>query len=210
VITGLVYLVAWVFLGGGLLARFLERAEPRGFLAQAARHFPRMLGISAVAWILYLGVLRILLPALGDVVDAATSGTVDERVHFAWVVVKYAVVWMLVWSVSLVADYTKIAAIVGGPGRSIGMAMAAGLRTVLRHRAQVFGLSLALGMLGALVVFAYRVVAPGAAHSNGFQIGIAFMISQTYVLAKVGLRCLLLASQAKLGRDLLTGSTSGK
>jgi hypothetical protein len=66
----------------------------------------------------------------------------------------------------------------------------------------VFGLSAALFGLGAAALLLFAIVAPGADQHNGFKIAIAFVISQTYILARVACRCATLGAQADLATKL--------
>jgi hypothetical protein len=145
-----------------------------------------------------------VLPLAADVVEWATYDSVDERVHFAWTVAKYGFVWAIVWTVSLVFDYAKIAA-VARPDEPLRRCLRRGLRLVRLQARPVYGLSAALFALGVGLVLAYAVVAPGADQHNGFKVGIAFVISQTYIFGRVAMRCLGIAAQVELAATLEIG-----
>jgi hypothetical protein len=206
VAAGVVYLVAWVFLSAGFLARFVS-GDHDGFLHGAARHFPRVLVLAATSWVVYAIVLAAVLPLLADIVEAATYESVDERVHFAWTVAKYGVLWAIVWTAAVVFDYAKIAA-VARPDEPLRRCLRRSLRLVRTRPRAVYGLSAALLALGVGVVAAYAVVAPGADQHNGFKIGIAFLISQTYILARIALRVLGIAARVRLASALEIGPAS--
>jgi hypothetical protein len=206
VVAGVVYLVGWVFLHAGFLARFVG-GEPTNFLAGAARHFPRVIALAAFSWLIYAIVLQGVLTLCGDVVHAATYDAVDERVYFAWTLAKYVVVWAIVWTVSLVFDYAKIAAVVR-PEEPLRRCLRRGLRLVRLRPRPVYGLSAAVLALGVGLLLLYAIVAPGAGQHNGFKIAIAFAISQTYILGRVALRCVGIAAQAELATVLDIGPAS--
>ena len=203
VAAGVVYLVGWVFLASGFLARFIG-GEPSSFFGSAARHFPRLATLAAFSWLLYAIVLKGLLPFLADLVAALTYDTIDERFHFVCTLAKYAVVWASVWTVSLVFDYAKILA-VARPEMPLHHCVGRALVLLLVHPRAVFGLSAALLGLGLGLLLLYAVIAPGADQHNGFKIGIAFLISQTYVLGRVALRCVGIAAQTDLATSLHAG-----
>jgi hypothetical protein len=194
-VAGLVYLAGWVLLSGGLLARF--RGDPRGVVQLGAAHFRRLLSIAAVGWLAWALVLAGLLPALGDFVRAKTLDVIDERILAAWILAKYAVVWMLVLAIRLVIDQAKVAA-VDDPERSPWAALRLGLAFCRRRALAVLGVAAILGALGLALLLAYWVVAPGTAQHDGFQILMAFAIGQTSVIARVTMRAWSLASAQAL------------
>jgi hypothetical protein len=197
-VAGLLYLAGWVLLGGGLLARF--GGDPRGVLQLGALHFRRMLALAAVGWLLWALVLGLLLPALGEWVELRCRDVIDERIHAAWILGKYALVWLVVLAIRVVIDYAKVAAI-DDPSRSTFAALRDGLGVCRRRAGAVLGVAVILGALGLALLLVSWAIAPGAGHHNGFQILVAFVISQTSVMARVGLRALALASEQALWRD---------
>ena len=198
---GILYTVAWVFLSGGFLARFCGQPG-RSFFGDAAVLFPRMLGLAAAGWAAAFAALYLMLPVLAKVVAEVNYDTIDERIHFGWTLAKYAIVWGVLWTVGLVVDYAKIA-VVTGKAESLQAALRIGASLVRSNARAIYGLSALVLGLGAAVVAAYWVFAPGANQHNGLLVAIAFAISQTYVIAKVVLRCLGLAAHARLGGALL-------
>ncbi|MEM9462265.1 MAG: hypothetical protein AAGF11_49380 [Myxococcota bacterium] len=203
-IAGLLYLLGWVVLGGGLLARF--GGDDRGLWRLGLAHAPRLVWIAAVGWVLSLLVLGGLLPLLSAVVERACRDVTDERVHAAWLLGKYAAVWLLMLAIRLVIDYAKVAA-VAETSRSVYWALGQGLRTVGGRARAVVGVQLILGAVGLALLLAYWAIAPGADQGNPFKILIAFLISQSSVVARVVMRALTLASEHALwgavgpGRD---------
>jgi hypothetical protein len=200
-VAGLCYLVGWVLLSGGLLARF--RGDPGGVVQLGAMHFRRLVIIAAVGWIAWALVLGGLLPALGGWVQARTRDVIDERILAVWILAKYGVVWMLVLAIRLVIDYAKVAA-VDDPARSPWAALRDSLALCRRRVLAVLGIAVILGGVGLLLLLAYWLVAPGAAQGNGFKIMIAFAIGQTSVIARLVMRAWALASAQALWRSDVT------
>jgi uncharacterized membrane protein YecN with MAPEG domain len=196
-IAGLAYLVGWVLLGGGLLARF--GGDPRGVVQLGAIHFRRLFTIAAVGWLAWAIVLGGLLPMLSAWVRAQTRDVIDERIHAAWILGKYAVVWILALAIRLVIDQAKVAAI-DDPSRSPWAAVREGLAFCRRRAAAVLGVAVIVGAVGLGLLFAYWLVAPGAAQRNGLQILVAFAIGQLSVIARVVMRAWALASAQALWR----------
>lgn len=198
VVAGLLYLVGWVWLSGGLLARF--GGDRRGVITLGSIHFRRLLSVAAVGWLGWALVLGTVLPMLSAWVDLRCRDVLDERVHAAWIVGKYAVVWLLVLAIRWIVDYAKVAA-VDDPSRSTVAALQEGLR-ICRHRTTaVIGIAVLLGMVSLGMLVLYSFLAPGADQGNPFKILVAFFISQTSVVARVVMRAWALASEQALWRE---------
>lgn len=198
VVAGLLYLAGWVLLGGGLLARF--RGDARGVVALGAIHSRRLLTIAAVGWLAWAIVLGWLLPRLGGLVRAHTLDVIDERVMAAWIMGKYALVWLLVLAIRLVIDYAKVIA-VDDPSRSPWSALREALGFCRQRARAVIGVAAILGAVGLLLLAAYWPIAPDGTQSNGFKLMIAFAIGQASIIARVVMRAWSLASaQALWGR----------
>jgi hypothetical protein len=197
VVAGLVYLAGWVLLSGGLLSRF--RGDSGGVVRLGAQCFRRLLTIAAVGWLAWAVVLAGLLPLLGGWIRAGTIDVIDERILAAWIVAKYAIVWILVLAIRLVIDYAKVAA-VDDPARTPWAALRDALRLCRRRLLAVLGVAAILGALSLALLLAYWLVAPGAGQRNGFQIAMAFAIGQTSVIARATMRAWSLASAQALSR----------
>jgi hypothetical protein len=202
-VAGILYLVGWVLLGGGLLARF--SGDPRGLLPLGVLHFRRMLVLAAVGWLAWALVLGSLLPALTAWVEVRCRDVIDERVHAAWILGKYAVVWLVVLAIRLVIDYAKVAAI-DDPSRSPVVALREALVFCRRRALAVLGVAVIFGALSLVLLLAYWVIAPGAAQGNGLKLLVAFAIGQTSVIARVVMRAWALASAQALVRQGRPGS----
>lgn len=195
VVAGLLYLVGWVWLGGGLLARF--SGDRRGVITLGAIHVRRLLAVAAVGWLGWALVLGGLLPALSAVIELRGRDVIDERVHAAWLLGKYAVVWLAVLAIRWVIDYAKVAA-VHDPTLGTVAAVREGLRLCLRRPLAVLGVATLLGLVGLGLLLLYSFLAPGADPGNPFKILVAFAIGQSSVVARVVLRAWTLASEQAL------------
>lgn len=197
VLVGLVYLLGWVLLSGGLLRRF--RGEEGGVIRLGAGCLHRMLPLAMVGWGAWLMLLGVVLPGLGVWVEEHCREVIDERVHVAWVLGKYLVVWSLVLAVRVVIDYAKIVAL-EDPSASSFVAIRRALIFCRHHARAVISVVLQLGAVWVGIGLAYAMVAPGADQGNPLKILVAFLISQLSVGARVGLRAWSLASAQALLR----------
>jgi hypothetical protein len=197
----LVYLVAWTFLGGGLLATFARPSDREPFLGRATRVFPRMAMVSAAALSIYALVLGPIRSALDGQVAAALRDRIDERVAFAWTAGEYALLWAMLVAVQLVADYAKVY-VVRADDRRVFVAPLAAIaraaRLVIRQPRRTAGLFAATGLVWLTVLALYAWVAPGARVSSAGAILGAFALGQVYVLGRIAVRGLFLASETAL------------
>jgi len=190
-LVGVVYLLGWVLLSGGLLARFA--GDERSVLVLGVRHMPRMLALSVTGWAAWAVIFGTGLPALSAGVEALCRDVIDERVYAAWLLAKYVVLWLGVLAVRAVVDYAKVAAI-ADPSRSWRASLGAGARTCGRRLGAVVSVMIQLGLVGLGLLLLYWVVVPGADPSHALTIGVAILIGQASVVARVVMRAWGLAS----------------
>jgi hypothetical protein len=195
VVAGLVYLMGWVLLGGGLLARF--RGDPRGVVTLGVIHFWRLLTIAAVGWLAWALLLGGCLAMLGEWARAHSRDVIDERVIAISIVGKYALVWIAVLAIRLVIDHAKVIA-VDDSSRSPWSALREALRFCRRRAIAVLGVAAILGAVGLVLLAAYGPVAPDGTQSDGFGLFVAFATGQVYVIARVVMRAWALASAQAL------------
>lgn len=199
--VGLIYLAVWTFLASGLVARFSGRSTRVSFFAEAAHYFPRFAALAALAAVVYALLLGPLLTLLGGAVEEINRETLDERVHFAWVLGKYAIVWAGVWATSVLFDYARVVAVARDcPPIAENLRRAA--RLVWRHKRRVFGLSGALFGVSVALTLSYWAIAPGAEGGSWPAILWAFAVGQLYLFARIALRGWIYAAQTALGCTL--------
>ena len=195
--VGLIYLGVWTFLAACLLSRFCGRSDQRSFFAHGAHHFPRFAVLAVLAGVLYYMIFGPLHTGLGKLVDEINREQLDERVHFAWVLGKYALVWSIAWTVSLVFDYARVVAVRDElPPLATNLRRALGI--VLRNKLRIYGLSLGLFLMSVVAMSIYWLVAPGAEGGSPFAILVAFLIGQAYLLVRIGLRATTWAAEASM------------
>ena len=197
--AGLLVLLLWLFLSGGLLDRYARRRRggARGFFGACGVFFFRFLRlglVAAVAYAVWLG------PVHGWLFETAypwlTRETSVERTAFMWRVIFYGV-WLLpLLVVNAVVDYAKVRAVVEDRHSMIGALVAAG-RFVVRHPAPVaavYGLNAAIA---AVVLAAYVVLAPDG-RGGDWRLLAVLGIGGVYLLARQAVRLAFLASAMTL------------
>ena len=115
-----------------------------------------------------------------------------ERTAFFYRLGLYAVFGALVLFTNLVFDYAKVRAVVEDRRSMIG-ALSAGFRFVRRNPGATVGLYAVNSLAFVAVLFAYYLVAPGAAADAR-----AFAIGQVFIVFRVIVRLQFAASQTAL------------
>lgn len=193
------YLLLWLFLSGGILDRYARARPTRAyeFFAACGMYFTRFLRLAPVIaltyYVLFAYVHRFLL---GTLYRELTRDVTVERTAFFWRLALYLLFGSTLALASIVFDYAKVRAVVEDRRSMIG-ALTGGLRFVRRNPGVVLGLFLLNGSLFVGVVLMYALVAPGAGWA-GPAMWAGFAISQLYLLARLWVRLVFLASETSL------------
>ena len=198
------YLLAWIFLAGGIIDRYARQRPIRasGFFAASGVHFFRLLRLGIVAgivyWWLFAYVHRWLF--LEWFVDRTRTMAVERDV-FLWRVALYIMFGLLLVVVNVIFDYAKIRIVVEDR-RSALSALSAALRFVWRRPGRVAGLYALNGLAFLMVIAVWALVAPGA-RGGGLTLWLGFLAAQLYVLARLALKLQFLASETALFQSCL-------
>ncbi|RMF64507.1 MAG: hypothetical protein D6743_09235 [Calditrichaeota bacterium] len=201
--VGLLYLLLWTFFSGGLVSLYAAEGKQPSFFQEAARFFPRFLVLGIMAGVLYVLLFKFLFGWMSKAVEELTRETIDERVHFAYTVVKYVLFWSLVLSVNIVFDYSKIFTVLRDHRNALSAPLKA-LKIVFGRFGRTYGLYLTLGATWVVLMLLYWLVVPGAGQSRWLTIAAAFLLGQLYVLGRIWMRGWFYASQTVLC-DALAG-----
>ena len=199
-LAGLLFLLAWAFFAGGILDRYAHPDMPptrARFFSQNGEYFFRFVRLLIISLLFYWGIFRWVANPLHDWLEDATRDVTQEKTVILFTLLVYALVAFLLLLVSLVLDYAKIALVVERR-RSALLALLRGARFVLAHPGSALGLYLLLTAVGLLLVWLYRLVAPGPGQSGTITILLAFLVGQIYLIARLGLKLWFLAGQTAL------------
>ena len=188
--------IVWAWFWGVVLTRLHARGPYRHALAAGFRHLPRFVVISAAAaaaqLVLYLTVHPLLFTVIAERV--ITSGF-SEPAAFAVRVVFYGVFVTLIATVSLAADYTRIAQVADRPD-SVRTLLGQGVGFVARHFAAVIGLCALIGLLLAILLTGYGALdIYGGSRVGGWR-GVA--LAQLYIIARLIIRLTNAAAELRL------------
>ena len=193
------YLLAWVFLSGGILDRYARQRATRahGFFAAAGVFFWRFLRLGLVAGAVYWFLFSYMHAWLFD--DAYTRLTRDittERAAFFWRAMLYAWFAAALVAVNLVFDYARIRTVVEDR-RSVVGALAAALAFIGRRPGRVVGLYALNGLTFLLLLLAWALLAPGTT-GMGLSMWLAVAGTQLFLLTRLVLKLQFVASQTAL------------
>ena len=192
----LVYLLAWLFVSGGILDRYARGHSigGHGFFAVSGTFFLRFLRLAVVMACVYWFLFTYVHTWLFDrwYVDQ-TRDLAVERTAFYWRLLMYAVFIALLALTSVVFDYAKVRAVVEDR-RSMAGALIAALRFIVRHPGRVVAVYLLNALLFVLVVGVWALVAPGAGGS-GLSMWMGVVASQCYILARLVVKLQVMASE---------------
>lgn len=200
--AGSLYLLVWVFLTGGFLSIFISKDENVSFFQSSGRYFPRLLIVSIMSWILYIIIFKFLFTFLSWTVNDLTRENIDERVHFIYTLIKYLILWLVVLSVNIIFDYSKILIVMNNYRNAFSVPWFA-IRLVFKNFLKIYGLYILIGVVWILFILIYWLIAPGAAQSSWTTIFIAFLVGQIYIFSRIWIRCLFISAQSELGVALI-------
>jgi hypothetical protein len=194
----LLSIAVWAFLWGGALRRYSAgRAIGwRAFIAAGLQLWPRFIIISLAA-MLAIVLLYLTLHALlfGPVYDFLASRTSSERTAFFARVVLYAIFFAPVAMVGLVADYARIASVVGSSNR-LGDTIRAAITFMQNHFGVVTALYLIVGAVFVLVTVGYGVLEIyGGSQVGGWR---AIVLGQLYIVFRLAIRLTVAAASLRL------------
>ena len=198
--AGILMVLVWSLLLGGILSRFAHEGEPHlraGFLAQGGLFFWRFLRLSVISGLLYWGIFRGIGQPLHRWIETATRDTTVERTVLIYTVLAYVLVGLLFLMTQLVLDYARISLVVE-ERRSVLLALFRALGFVKDHRRPVLGLFLLLAAGPLLWFLAYAWLAPGPNQSTWTAVLLALCLGQVYLAGRWAFKLWFLASQTHL------------
>jgi hypothetical protein len=196
---GILFVLAWVFLQGGVVEHLIERRRQlqlKVFFAASGEYFGRFLRLSILTGAGYYCVYRIgkrLFPWI----ERMAVDVTEERLEMTSYLAGALTVMVLLSLVHLVSDYAKIA-LVMHRRRSSSLAAVSALFQVLANPLQTFGLfALSASLLLVLQLF-YLWVSPGPEWRSLAVLFIAFLIGQLYLMGRWTLRLARYAAEIQL------------
>ena len=190
------YLLAWIFLAGGILDRYARNRPTRtsGFFAASGVFFFRFLRLGVLAGAVYALLYLVIHPLLlDDFYGWAIRDLTVERTAFVIRLGLYVVFLAMLVLVNVIVDYAKVRAVVEDRRSMLG-ALVAASRFVARRPGRVAGLYLLNALLVAVVVGLYALVAPGATGDDWWMLA-GVLVGQVYLAARLWAKLVFCASE---------------
>jgi hypothetical protein len=193
------YLLVWLFLSGGMLDRYARARPTRSyeFFTACGVYFVRFLRLAPFMVLVYYVLFAVVHPILmEDAFYRLTRDVTVERSAFLVRLGLYAVFGLVLVLVNIVFDYAKVRAVVEDRRSMVG-AIIAGSRFARRNASAVASLYLLTAGLFAGLLLVYAVAAPGAS-TTGARFWLGIVVSQLYLLGRLWIRLVFLASETAL------------
>jgi hypothetical protein len=204
--AGIIFLLAWAFLGGGIVFRYSRPEQTptrREFMGICGEYFFRFVRLLVISLVVYWAIFRGVSGPLQTWVTRLTRDVTVERTAMLCTLAAYAIVGLLLVIGSISLDYAKIAMVVEERSSAL-LAFLRGLRFFLSHPAKTLGLYALLLLAGVLLIGIYSLVAPGPNQSGDTALLVTFGISECYIIARIILRLWFLAGQTLLVKSVVS------
>jgi hypothetical protein len=186
---GLIYIFLSIFFAGGILLRFSQPNNPfnSGLFWQGCSHyFGRFLRLFAVT-LLFVVVGAGIWLVLGSLVGVALNDILTERGQFWIGTVFFALFALTATLLFCMGDYAKVLMFREDEHNAFRAFGQAG-RLVLRNLARTYGLYVLLILIGTGLFGMYFILDEAILMSNWLTILIMFVIQQSMIFARVGLK----------------------
>jgi len=192
-VAAVAYGVLWIFLTGGILDRLARGRAVRAaaFFSACGAYFGRLLRLAVVMLAAYWALFRYVHPFLLDrIYNHYTRNMTVERDGLVVRVALYLAFATALFVVNLIFDFAKVRMVVEDRRSVIG-ALGASMRFLRRRPLRAFGLYLLNGVGFLMVLRLWLEAAPQAWDSVSW----AFLVTQLYLLARIALRLVFIASE---------------
>ncbi len=187
------YGVLWIFLTGGIVDRLARGRAVRtaGFFSACGAYVGRLLRLSIVMLAAYWMLFRYLHPFLLDhIYNHYTRNMTVELDGMLIRIALYIAFAAVLFVVNLIFDFAKVRMVVEDR-RSVISALGASMRFLRRRPLRAFGLYLLNGIGFLMVLRLWLEASPQAWDSMSW----AFLVTQLYLLARIALRLVFIASE---------------
>jgi hypothetical protein len=194
--------IVWAFIWGIALQRFhlRRRLSMKDAVAAGVSTLGRFVIISVAAAIvqllLFLTIHRLLF---GVVYPSLIGDATTETTAFAIRVALYVIFGSVIVTVSMIADYTRVAQVVVAPA-GLSEMFGTGIRFVRRHFASVAMLYVLTGLLFVVLMVGYGVIDIGGGSRVGGWRGV--VLGQAFIIGRLLVRLISGASQVTLFKTL--------
>lgn len=203
----------WLFFLGGLLPRYTAAVSrgatttetdtvtkiptgPAAVIRDGGRFFFRFVRLLSISTPLYYLIYRLHGWFYEGIEERTRDSTVEGSV-LMWTLAALAAVALLLTLVHLIFTYAKIAT-VKDDRRSMFLAAGRGALFVLKNPTTTLTLHISYAVVAFILLLLYHTLAPGVGQSTWLGVGIAFAVSQAFLILKLYLRLSRLAAETAL------------
>lgn len=197
---GFFYILLHTFLAGGIV--FVFSQDPveftfKKFFQGGGKYFLSFLGIMMASFALFFLVLGPLAHWFDSLVESSAKTSVSEITPFILGII-FSVLFLVIFLFfHMIFDYTRIKT-VSEERKNILKSLLSSLNFVLKNPGSTFGLYYLLFIITILLSIIYVLIHDLIPQRSFLNVGIVFIIQQTFILALIGIRCWLYSSQLKL------------
>ncbi len=198
--VGLLFLLAWAFFGGGVIARYSRSDEPftrTNFFSNSGQYFFRFVRVLVISMLVYWATFSWIVAPLFRRITQWGRDVTAEGTMISYTALVYGLAVLILVISGLASDYAKISLVVD-ERRSAVLAFFRGLKFVWRNPGRTIGLYLLLAATGLLLIGAFAIVAPGPNQWRRLLLVSAFVVSQVFVVCRIIMKLWFLASQTQL------------
>jgi hypothetical protein len=195
--TGVVYVLLWTFLAGGIIDRCArDRAlRTHGFFQVCGGHFPALFRLGLLSGFVYLGIARSFYPWLLDLYDQITRNVDVERTAFGLRLGVLGVFLLALGGANLIFDFAKIRLVVEDRRSALG-AVHAAVRFIARNPVGSVVVYIGSAIVFALVVALSALLLPGPGRV-GPSMWLSVTVAQAFVIARIWTKLVFWASEAE-------------
>jgi hypothetical protein len=199
-LAGLLFLIAWAFFGGGIIARYSRSDEPFTrtiFFSNSSQFFFRFLRLLVISLLVYWAAFSWIISPLFRRITQSGRDITAEGTLMMYTALVYLLAAVILMASGLASDYAKISLVVDDR-RSAVFAFLRGLKFAWRNPGRTIGLYLLLVATAVVLIGAFTMIAPGPNQWRRLLLIPAFAVGQFYVVCRIVLKLWFLASQTRL------------
>ncbi|MCI0620853.1 MAG: hypothetical protein L0387_04140, partial [Acidobacteria bacterium] len=184
---GILFLLSWTFLNGGILDRYLNPEDsrtPGRFMSSCERYFFRFSRLLLVSAASYYFVFKYVVSPLHKWIADGAKETTSETTVMLRVMGIYVLAGGILILCGILLDYARII-LVAEDRRSVLVSCLSSIRFVLRYPISTLSLYVFLLIVSGLVVFLYALAAPGPKQTSWSSLLMAFALGQAYLVVRL-------------------------
>jgi len=199
-VLGLIYLLFWTFLNGGILGMFNsmdKKLSFNNFFGDCGKYFIRFLFLTIGAVACYMLLSSYFFPWLEGGLSNLGENATKEWIPFTLDRFRNIIFLILLFFIGMLFDYAKISIVVDEK-RNVIVPFFKSLFFIIRHIIKTYTLYFILAFIGIIFIVLYALTDSLMPQNTFRNILIMIVIMQAYIFLKIWLKCTFLSSQMSL------------